>query len=247
MKDEALQKFRKEFTTYAEAVDSDFSEIDELEKELAKVQGYNQLLKSIAERNDWQREKEIAQIAWGGNLLEPIDSYYQKGIDTRTSEIEKLREELANNPKYIRLKELYGIRKKYKKQRMVIGLGPSIDVRYTGRDYAYFATKPTIEEGDTYRILLRQNNSNGNYDYVDVERIIGTHVVDFSIKPEEKDEFEKTRLEEGYLIVPIPTKVGVRDLFEIKKQFFLDCVDKDPEEVKKQMIKKYGESIEQRN
>ena len=40
MKDETLQKFRKEFTTYAEAVDSDFSEIDELEEELAKVQGY---------------------------------------------------------------------------------------------------------------------------------------------------------------------------------------------------------------
>ena len=247
MKDETLQKFREEFTTYAKAVDSDFSEIDELEKKLAKVQGYKQLLKLIAEKYDWQREKEIAQIAWGGNVLEPLDDYYQKGIDYRTSEIKKLREELANNPEYIRLKELYKIRKNYENQRTIMGLCPSIDVRYTGRDYAYFATKPTIEEGDTYRILLRQNKSNGNYDYVDVERINGTHIVDFSIKPEEMEEFEKTRSEEGYLIVPIPTKAGVTDLFAIKKQFFLDCVVKDPEEVKKQLFKKYGESIEQRN
>lgn len=247
MKDETLQKFREEFTTYAEAVDSDFSEIDELEKKLKKVQGYKQLLKLIAERNDWQRQKDIAQVVLGYNRLEPLDDYYQKGIDTRTSEIEKLREELNNNPKYIRLKELDKIRKNYENQRTIMGMGRSIDVRYTGRDYAYSATKPTIEEGDTYRILLRQNKSNGNYDYVDVERINSTHIVDFSIKPEEKDEFEKTRLEEGYLIVPIPTIVGVTDLFEIKKQFFLDCVDKDPEEAKKQMIKKYCESIEQRN
>ena len=247
MKDETLQKFRKEFTTYAEAVDSDFSEIDELEEELAKVQGYKQLPILLAEKYDWQREKEIAQIALGGNVLEPLDDYYQKGIDYRNSKIEKIREELANNPKYIRLKELDKIRKNYENQRTIMGLGPSIDVRYTGRDYAYFATKPTIEEGDTYRILLRQNKSNGNYDYVDVERINSTHIVDFSIKPEEMEEFEKTRSEEGYLIVPIPAKVGVTDLFAIKKQFFLDCVDKDPEEAKKQMKKKYGEIIEQRN
>ena len=36
MKDETLKKFREEYTTYLEAADSEFEEIDELEKELEK-------------------------------------------------------------------------------------------------------------------------------------------------------------------------------------------------------------------
>lgn len=58
MKEETLKKFREEYTTYLEAADSEFEEIDELKKELEKdprviqLKNYKKKLVMIIEQKD---------------------------------------------------------------------------------------------------------------------------------------------------------------------------------------------------
>ena len=62
MKDETLKKFREEYTTYLEAADSEFKEIDELEKKLEKDPRVIQLKKLQEEINNDPKTKRLERL-----------------------------------------------------------------------------------------------------------------------------------------------------------------------------------------
>ncbi len=64
MKDETLQKFREEFTTYAKAVDSDFSEIDELKKSWQKFKGINNCRYCWLKNMIGKGKKKLLKLHW---------------------------------------------------------------------------------------------------------------------------------------------------------------------------------------
>lgn len=62
MKEETLKKFREGYTTYLEAADSEFKEIDELKKELEKDPRVIQLKKLQEEINNDSRTKRLEEL-----------------------------------------------------------------------------------------------------------------------------------------------------------------------------------------
>ena len=195
MKKEDLDKFRKEYSTYVEAVDSGFSEIEKLQKELDE--------------------------------------------DPRVLQIKKLQEEIKNDPRKQRLKDLIEIQKDYNYQKGSYGYWG-----YTSSDYAYFASKPFVNTGDTYGVLLRYGPRDAStlgriaqvdgmiYTYLDVE-----NVDLFDKRVEDAEAFEK-----GHIIIPA---IGDINEERVKKEFFLGCINNDPEEVAKQLVKKYSETAKE--
>lgn len=62
MKEETLKKFREEYTTYLEAANSEFEEIDELNKELEKDPRVIQLKKLQEEINNDPKTKRLEEL-----------------------------------------------------------------------------------------------------------------------------------------------------------------------------------------
>lgn len=161
--------------------------------------------------------------------------------DPLTIQIRELQDKLARDPRTIRLSKLKEIQKRYESDKAEYGHWP-----YTTLDYAFMANRPAIKDNETYGIFLRfgplDSSTLGRKPQVDGTIYIYENVESFDLvdrRVEDAEEFEKT-----HTIIPVPR--NARDE-AIGIEFLKGCVYKEPEEVAKELIKKYGESIEQRN
>ena len=217
MKEETLKKFREEYTTYLEAADSNFAEIERLEKEFEN--------------------------------------------DPRVIQIKKLQEEISNDPKTKRLEELKKIKKDLERQKEEYGYWG-----YSNSDYAYFTTKPVINEEDAYGVLVRFGPRKLKNLFINVESHtkdgIVTHPISgdtFSIDDLESTAYtyleietfcshyivlerDVEEFEKNHKVIHAPSESCEE---KIRKEFIIGCALTSQEESAKQLMKKYNNTKEE--
>ena len=164
--------------------------------------------------------------------IEKLEEELEK--DPITIQIKELQDKLAKDPRTIRLAKLKEIQKRYESDKSEHGY-----CNYTALDYAFMANKPVIEDNETYGILLRFGPRDSStlgrkaqvdgeiYTYEDIELL-----KPIDIRVEDAEDFEK-----GHTIIPVPRN-AMEEAIRIK--FLKGCVYKEPEEVAKELIKKYN-------
>ena len=185
------------------------------------------------------REKVVTYVdavESGFGEIEKLEEELEK--DPITIQIRELQDKLNNDPRTQRLAKLKEIQKRYESDKAEYGHWP-----YTTLDYAFMANKPAIKDNETYGIFLRfgplDSSTLGRKPQVDGTIYIYENVESFDLVDRRVEDAEET-----HTIIPVPR--NARDE-AIRIEFLKGCVYKEPEEVAKELIKKYGESIEQRN
>ena len=164
--------------------------------------------------------------AYKSNFSEIKELKEELENDPITIQIKELQEKLNNDPRTKKLEKLNKIKEDVRNQNIRCG-----HWGYADEDYAYFATKPSINDEDSYGILARFSYRGERdietYCYLDIENLNT-----FTIEKDKADEFEK-----GHIIIPVPSVV---DEEEIIREFFVGCVTEEPKEVAKTLAKKYN-------